>query len=253
MKPLLQVCSDLHLEFATNREWFKENPLLPKGEVLIIAGDTFYLDRNYKELDFIKKVSDEFESVYLIPGNHEYYGGFDVSTALEPMCEEIKENVFMVNNYSIEIKGINFIFSTMWSSIQRNFLEIMRWMPDFRKIKYKDEKLNINHFNELHEVAFEFISNAVKSKGKKVVVTHHLPSSACNIEEFKDSILNEVFCVEKTNFILNNEIDYWIYGHSHRNLDDFKIGNTEMITNQFGYINRNEHKTFNYEKTIEIK
>lgn len=85
------------------------------------------------------------------------------------------------------------------------------------------------------------------------MITHHLPSNNCNVEEFKRSVLNGAFCVEKTNFILNNDIDYWIYGHSHRNIQDFQIGNTKMITNQFGYVGWKEHKTFNYKKTIEIE
>lgn len=248
----IQICSDLHLEFTNNRKWLKRNPIIPNGEVLIIAGDTFYLEKKYEDLDFIKKVSDDFESVYLIPGNHEYYGGYDVSTALEPTFNAIKDNVFMVNNQKIMIKDIQFIFSTMWSKIENNILSIERRMNDFRKIRFKNEKFNINHFNEIHNKSFNFITEAVKEKGKKIVVTHHLPSNDCNIKEFKGSILNEAFCVEKTNFILENEIDCWIYGHSHRNLKNFKIGNTQMITNQFGYVDWNEYKTFNYTKTIEI-
>lgn len=248
----IQVCSDLHLEHANNREWLKSNPLIPKGEILIIAGDTYYLERNYSDLHFINKVADEFEQVYLIPGNHEYYGGFDISTALEPTFKKIKENVFMVNNHDIQIGDIKFIFSTMWSTIQKNILDVMKLMPDFRKIRFKEEKFSVNHFNEIHKVAFNFLSKAVKSEGKKVVVTHHLPSNECNIEEFKETILTEAFCVEKADFILNNKIDYWIYGHSHRNLSDFEIGNTKMITNQFGYVGWNEQKSFNYEKIIEI-
>ena len=248
----IQVCSDLHLEFKDNADWLKQNPLVPKGEILVIAGDTFHLERDYAKLDFINKVSEEFDNVYLIPGNHEYYGGFDVSTALEPSYKEIKTNVFMLNNQCIEINGVNFIFSTMWSKIQRNILEVLRGMADFRKIKYQGYDFNINHFNEIHDVASEFITKSVQSSGKNVVITHHLPSLHCNIEEFKGSVLNDAFCVEKTNFILNSTIDYWIYGHSHRNINDFEIGNTKLITNQFGYVGWNEHKTFNYEKIIEI-
>jgi len=249
----IQICSDLHLEFENNREWLKMNPLVPKGDILIIAGDTYYLDRDYSKLEFIEKVSQDFQSVYLIPGNHEYYGGFDVSTALQPTYEEIKKNVFMVNNQVVKLDGINFIFSTMWSKIQRNILEVMRGMVDFRKINYIGEKFSVNHFNEIHAAAFDFLSNAVKEEGKKIVVTHHLPSSQCNSEEFVGSVLNEAFCVEKTNFILDHDIDYWIYGHSHRNLQDFNIGNTKMVTNQFGYVAWNEHHSFNYEKVIEIE
>jgi len=249
----IQVCSDLHLEFESNRAWLKANPIIPKGEILIIAGDTYYLDKEYDKLDFINKVSDEFESVYLIPGNHEYYGGFDVSTALEPSYKEIKKNVFIVNNQSVEMNGINFIFSTMWSRIQRNVMEVMRGMADFSMIKFEGDQFNVNHHNEIHDVAFKFISRSITTSPKNVVVTHHLPSYNCNVDEFSGSILNEAFCVEKTDFILQNDIDYWIYGHSHRNLKDFKIGKTKMITNQFGYVGWGEHRTFNYEKVIEIK
>ncbi|MEM9545030.1 MAG: metallophosphoesterase [Bacteroidota bacterium] len=248
----VQICSDLHLEFTTNREWIKRNPLIPKGDVLIIAGDTSYLERNYFELEFIQQVSDQFSQVYLIPGNHEYYGGFDVATALKPSHYKIMENVFMVNNHTVKIGEVHFIFSTMWSNIQKNILAVMRGMMDFRKIKYQGEKFNINHFNELHKVAFDYIAEAAKTKGKKVIVTHHLPSDECNSKEFKNSTLNGAFCVDKTNFILDHDIDYWIYAHSHRNLKDFKLGHTKLVTNQLGYVGWNEHLTFNREKVFEI-
>ncbi len=248
----IQICSDLHLEFEHNRDWLYQNPLDPKGDILIIAGDTYHLGKDFADLDFIKKVSDEFQSVYLIPGNHEYYRGYDISTALGSTHEKILDNVFLVNNQVVEIEKVKFIFSTMWSKIQNNALAIMNGMNDFRLIKFKDQKFNVNQFNLLHDKAFDFISEAVKDDGKKVVVTHHLPSIDCNIEEFKGSTLNEAFCVDKTNFILEYEIDFWIYGHSHRNMKDFKIGNTQMVTNQFGYVGWSEHLSFDSAKVIEI-
>ena len=248
----IQYCSDLHLEFPSNRDWIKNNPLIPKAPILIIAGDTYHLDKEFKQLDFIKKVSDEFESVYIIPGNHEYYGGFDISSALKSTNEKIFGNVFLLNNTSIQLGEYKFIFSTMWSKIHNNILEVIHGLADFKLIKYGNERFTINHFNEIHEKAFEFISNEVKTKGKKVIVTHHLPSVECNASEFKNSTLNDAFCIDKTAFILNNDIDCWIYGHSHRNLKDFKIGNTQMLTNQFGYVQLMEHVTFNYEKVIDL-
>ncbi|GAB1858228.1 metallophosphoesterase [Flavobacteriaceae bacterium MHTCC 0001] len=248
----IQICSDLHLEFTNNRAWLSDNPLVPKGDILIVAGDTYYLEKDFSELDFIKNVSDDFEQVFLIPGNHEYYGGFDAKTALEPMKKEVLENVFLVNNYSVKIDNVNFIFSTMWSKIERNILDIMRGMVDFRRIRFGETLLSVNDFNEIHEKAFEFITDEVSKEGRKVVVTHHLPSEECNVDEFKGSVLNNAFCVDKTSFILNNDIDYWVYGHSHRNMGDFKIGNTKMMTNQLGYVGMNEHYSFNNQKIIEI-
>ena len=222
----IQICSDLHLEFSKNREWLKHNPLVPKSEILIIAGDTYYLERDYSKLDFINKISKDFKHVYLIPGNHEYYGGYDAATALFSRQIEIKKNVHMLNNTSVQIGDVNFIFSTLWSKIEKNVNEKKRGMNDFRLIKFEEERFTINDYNMIHNKAFDFISNEIKKEGKKVVITHHLPSEHCNA--------------------------YWIYGHSHRNKDDFKIGNTKMITNQFGYAQWGEHKTFDYEKIIEV-
>ena len=152
----------------------------------------------------------------------------------------MKKPSMKIFNYS------KFIFSTLWSEIQMG-------MTDFRRIKYKEERFNINHFNEIHEACFKFIAAETQTVGKKVVVTHHLPSGECNVPEFKHSVLTQAFCVEKTNFIAKSAIDFWIYGHSHRNKPDFEIKGTKMITNQFGYVGLREHNAFEYDKMIEIR
>ena len=149
----VQICSDLHLEFSQNRKWLKANPIEPLGDILIIAGDTYYLGRTWSKLDFIKKASREFQQVFIIPGNHEYYEGFDLSTALSSTHEKIMDNVFLVNDQSIMIEGIRFIFSTFWTIIQRHMLEIMRGMADFHRIKFHGEKLTVPAYNQLHEKA----------------------------------------------------------------------------------------------------
>ncbi len=71
---------------------------------------------------------------------------------------------------------------------------------------------------------------------KKVVITHHLPSPLCNAEEHNNSKINEAFCVDLTDFIEQSKVDYWVYGHNHRNKPAFKIGQTTMLTNQLGYV-----------------
>jgi len=111
----------------------------------------------------------------------------------------------------------------------------------------------VGHYNQLQEIASEFIAKEVAKDGKKVVITHHLPSPACNVKEFKGSVLEEAFCVDKTDLIMDNEIDFWIYGHSHRNKRNFKLGNTTMVTNQLGYVDAGENNTFKLDKVIKIK
>ena len=91
-----------------------------------------------------------------------------------------------------------------------------------------------------------------RSKAKHiVVVTHHVPSFELVAPEFKGSPLNGAFAVELGNYIAASPIEYWIYGHSHRNIDKV-IGNTRCVSNQLGYVFGNEHSLFNTSAYIEI-
>lgn len=73
----------------------------------------------------------------------------------------------------------------------------------------------------------------------KIVLTHHVLTHLCTAEEFRGSTISGAFTVELGDYIADSGIDYWIYGHSHRNIDA-QIGNTRLISNQLGYISHNE-------------
>jgi hypothetical protein len=102
-------------------------------------------------------------------------------------------------------------------------------------------------FNE--NLAFIQKSVSLNQQKKCVVVTHHVPTFTDYPKEYRSSTINEAFATDLNEFIESSTIDYWMYGHHHRNIPAFKIGNTELLTNQLGYVSYNEHtdfKTNNY-------
>jgi len=68
--------------------------------------------------------------------------------------------------------------------------------------------------------------------------------------QYKGDVLNEAFAVELFDWIESSKINFWVYGHHHSNTPEFSIGKTKLITNQLGYVQRNEHKLFEADKCI---
>ena len=99
----------------------------------------------------------------------------------------------------------------------------------------------------------EFIERSVEQNNAKyiIVATHHVPSFELMADEFKGSPINGAFTSELGDFIASSRIEYWIYGHSHRNINK-TIGNTRCICNQLGYTFHGEQADFRRDAVIEI-
>jgi len=74
----IQFASDLHLEMTANAEWLQSHLLEVVGDVLILAGDTAYLEKGVPDW-FLDWASASYKQVILIPGNHELYHFGDVT------------------------------------------------------------------------------------------------------------------------------------------------------------------------------
>jgi predicted phosphohydrolase len=250
----IQYASDLHLEFSQNRDFIKAMPLKPNGDILLLAGDIVPFAVMHKHADFFTYVSDHFETVYWVPGNHEYYN-FDLADKCGTLYEKIRDNVFLVNNIAIQQENIRFIFSTLWSKISpANEWLIENGMNDFSVIKYKGRRFSTALFNELHEESIDFIKQELQTSvpGETVVMSHHVPTFMHYPEQYKGDALNEAFAVELFDFIETQGPDYWIYGHHHTNTSDFEIGKTKLLTNQLGYVRYGEHHSFDLGKVLRL-
>ena len=251
---IAQYASDLHLEFPENKDFLKINPLNPMGDVLLLAGDIVPFAVMEKHADFFSYVSDHFKTTYWIPGNHEYYY-FDAATKCGVLNEKIRENVFLVNNTSVQNENVRFIFSTLWSKIRPAYQwQIEHGVSDFRVIKFNGFRFSSVQFNQLHDESLMFIKKELQNKteGKTVVVTHHLPTYMNYPEKYIGSVLNDAFAVELCDLIESKGPDFWIYGHTHQNVPAFEIGTTKLLTNQLGYVRCNEHASFRNDVLIYL-
>jgi len=250
----IQYASDLHLEFPENKEFLKRNPLLPGGDVLLLAGDIVPFTIMDKHSDFFSYISDNFDTTYWIPGNHEYYYS-DISARTGSFNEKIKDNLFLVNNVSVIQAKVKFIFSTLWTSISEgNQFDIRQRLSDFHAIKYNRKGFSPDHYNLLHEQCRTFLNEelSIVESEKKIIVTHHVPTFMNYPEKYKGDSLNEAFAVEMNTDVVRSDADFWIFGHHHANIEDFLIGSTTLTTNQLGYVKYDECTGFNTKKTITI-
>ena len=251
----IQYASDLHLEFGANSVYLRNNPLLPVGDILVLAGDIGYLgETSYLNHPFWDWASLNFQRVIVIPGNHELYNSFDINDLHNGWRLQIRKNVEYVYNKIVAIDdNTDLIATTLWANIHpRDAYFTERGVNDFHRIKNGESQLSWERFNDEHSRCLQFLEQSLaQSKAANIiVVSHHVPSFELMPQEFSGSPINGAFTVELGNVISNSRIKYWIYGHSHRNINK-KLGSTQCLSNQLGYVSRGEHLSFRPDAIIE--
>jgi len=189
--------------------------------------------------------------LYVIPGNHEFYKGYDLGQLHDGWSLSVRPNVKYYYNAVIPLsEDTDLVVSTLWGHIvPQDAFATERSVNDFYRIKDNSVVINSERFNKEHDKCRAYIKKAVEgSKAKHIVVaTHHVPSYELVSPDFMGSSISGAFTAELGNFIAYSHIDYWIYGHSHRNIDKV-IGQTKCVSNQLGYVSHGEAKAFDSKK-----
>lgn len=249
----IQYASDLHLEFVENEQYLSQNFFEKSGDILLLAGDVVLLKYEDRFRDFFKKLSNQYDQVLWIPGNHEYYRG-NILSRESPFNEEVVPNVHLLNNNTFTFNNVHFICSTLWANVPDDFIRPVSYgMNDFRVIQRGNQLFTVEDFNRLHDDSIKFIVTELEHfQGEKcVVMTHHVPTFLNYPPKYLGSALNFAFAVEHKEIIERYQPEAWIFGHVHCPAD-FTIGQCKMLANPLGYVKSGENNLFRKDAAIEL-
>jgi Icc-related predicted phosphoesterase len=252
----IQYASDLHLEFRENTLYLQKNPLPAMGDILVLAGDTILFgEKRLAQHPFFDRCADHFQETYIIPGNHEYYNGTELSDSLTEFEYFLRPNVRYLNNKSIMAGQTELFFTTLWSIVDiPHLMPVQMSVMDCHRIIYNRRRFNSQDYETLHRHCFSWLKKALNqsSAEHKIIITHHCPTDRFQDPRYVGSTINSAFVVRLDDFIEQTDADFWIFGHTHYNGGKGFIGKTKLLCNQLGYVHHHEHLTFFPDACFEL-
>lgn len=256
-----QLLSDIHLEMT--RSYPKPQVLAPN---LILAGDIGKLESNIWR-QFINFCSANWEKVFYVFGNHEFY--HSNKTLLQLKTEYAQyfnqfSNIHLLDNSSYSFDGLDIYGFVGWTkspfATQRLAQESIN---DYNYIA--DDKGNLitpKYVTRLAQDGIEKFKSWLGSRANStpiLVITHFPPiceNTSNPIYLAEPRIVNQYFSWEnliKSDAIVHNQIHTWISGHTHWSYD-FINSETGIryVSNQIGYRSEITESRFNPDLVIEI-
>ncbi|KAM0136136.1 hypothetical protein ACHAP3_004759 [Botrytis cinerea] len=251
--PTFQILSDLHLEVCSQYHTFAIPPVAP---YLILAGDIGRLIDYEGYLAFLAKQTAQFEKVFLVLGNHEFYH-LSHTIALEQaqrleneaalngklvLCHQKRLDIELGDSHT------TILGCTLWSKIDDSAREAVQTrIKDLEKI----DNWSIDDHIAAHISDLTWLSNQVteirnqnKSRAegeperKILVITHHAPtivgtSSPKNSNNpWGSAFATELLGDPSTNWV---DVKAWVFGHTHFTTD-FEKNGVRVLSNQRGYV-----------------
>ena len=237
------------------------------GDVLVIAGDIGH--NNIQNIKILKLLKQYYKNIICVLGNHDYYllGKENKSQfknsfeRVENMRELInsQDGMYCLNGDIIEIDGIKFGGCDGWyndgyfgrqyptESFSRKSTNVM-WQNIMNDANFI---YGVENFDDIFQIERPKIEKVFKECD--VMITHINPSAKnehINIR-FQNNPSNVFFCFEGEKYLKNGNMKYWIFGHTHEELEYIEH-NVHCICNPLGYFNESGNGKFINIRTIEI-
>lgn len=264
----IKQMSDLHLEF--DAEFFPANR--ESADILMLNGDICiaqYFEKGenspyWYKADlaryFFERISNEYDHILYIPGNHEHYRGY-IDRTDSILTKELSrfDNIHYLNESSWEFGGFTFLGATLWTDMNNSNPITEQYisgaMNDFRIVQWKKEgyggKFLPRDAAAIHRRTLKYFDEASAGLDNVVIMSHHAPSfKSVHPKYHNDTQMNYGYYSNLEEFILDRpQIKLWTHGHMH-DCFDYMIGNTRIVCNPRGY--HNENRFFKIDRVIEL-
>jgi len=228
-----------------------------KHSILVLAGD---ISSSVKQLvEFIREIHNRFESIVMVPGNHEFYGHHldNWVATINKEMSQFKNVFYAADQKSVStfiLGNIRFICGTIWADGGKDINEMQRVqnaLYDFVHILYGEngEIFRVADMQHLHEMQVKTLQQELEKPfhGKTVVVSHHLPSLKLVSSRFNDPVygINGGFASSLDGLMTFNSAPWlWVFGHTHDTID-MQLNRTRCVCNPCGYQRETNSSPFN--------
>ena len=237
--------SDLHLEVG---QQYADFDIPVKAPYLVLAGDIGRLKDYEPYLGFLRRQCKQFTLVFLILGNHEFFGssrpgGLELARRLEKEYG-CKGKLHVMNRDRIDLDvcpDITILGCTLHSNITveaRSIVEMK--VNDFKKIdNWTVDDHNMEHRQDVEWLRREIhkIRNSEHQPHRNIlVITHHAPTVQGSSRP--DDLANPWSCAFSTDLLGDKsfaDVHWWVFGHTHFT-SEFRQGQTNLCSNQRGYV-----------------
>ncbi|RDA94627.1 hypothetical protein CP533_2399 [Ophiocordyceps camponoti-saundersi (nom. inval.)] len=225
----LQILSDLHLEVGKQYASFTFPATAP---YLLLAGDVGRLIDYSEYLAFLQPLSTRYKSVFLVLGNHEFYG-LDYKSGLAQARRLVSEpsladTVVLLHRarWDDPDSNLTILGCTLWSDVPEHCRAVVEArIKDFSKISaWTVQKHNEAHADDLawlrHQV--DQLGNGMENNERRLVVvaTHHAP--CLEGTSHPDHTGNPWVSAFATDLLTDrgwDGVDVWVFGHTHYSTD----------------------------------
>lgn len=247
--------SDLHLE-SQSFHW-----QLPKGDVLIVAGDLgharaldpsrtdrYSVEQRGRLTRFAENATRHFDHVLLIAGNHDHYDGVFEDTV--DLLRGHLPGVTVLDNSAVVIDGIRFFGSTLWSDFEgrsdSSMNAVRRRMGEYFFVKTRGHdaegretlaKFRPEDALRAFETSRQALQECISERPDipTVVITHHAPSRQGINPRFAGNGLDGAYVSDLDDHIAGlRNVPFWVHGHTHIRRR-YRIGDTTMLANCRGF------------------